>query len=45
MSFNVFSTGLYPVIGWRIGKELVYMIEGAWNDTGGLVEWAKKIGT
>ncbi|KAK9310819.1 hypothetical protein QLX08_000104 [Tetragonisca angustula] len=37
-------SGLYPVIGWRIGRELVYMIEGAWNDTGGLVEWAKKIG-
>ncbi|KAF3429544.1 hypothetical protein E2986_00709 [Frieseomelitta varia] len=37
-------SGLYPLIAWRIGRELVYMIEGAWNDTGSLVEWAKKIG-
>ncbi|XP_068975832.1 glycerol kinase 5 isoform X1 [Bombus flavifrons] len=36
--------GLYPVIGWQIGDELVYMIEGAWNDTGTIVEWAKNIG-
>ncbi|XP_053996644.1 putative glycerol kinase 5 isoform X1 [Hylaeus anthracinus] len=37
-------TGLYPVIGWRIRDELVYVVEGASNDTGVLVEWAKKIG-
>lgn len=36
--------GLYPVVGWQIGDELVYMIEGAWNDTGTIVEWAKNIG-
>ncbi|KAK1133391.1 hypothetical protein K0M31_011204 [Melipona bicolor] len=37
-------SGMYPVIGWRIGGELVYMIEGTWNDTGSIVEWAKQIG-
>ncbi|KOX80352.1 Putative glycerol kinase 5 [Melipona quadrifasciata] len=38
------TSGMYPAIGWRIGEELVYMIEGAWNDTGSIVEWAKQIG-
>ncbi|KAK1133387.1 hypothetical protein K0M31_011201 [Melipona bicolor] len=37
-------SGLNPVVGWRIGGELVYMIEGAMNDTGSIVEWAKRIG-
>ncbi|XP_076763083.1 glycerol kinase 5 [Xylocopa sonorina] len=37
-------TGLYPLVGWRINDELVYMVEGASNDTGTLIEWAKQIG-
>ena len=37
-------TGLYPLVGWRIRDELVYVVEGASNDTGVLVEWAKNIG-
>ncbi|CAL7939610.1 unnamed protein product [Xylocopa violacea] len=37
-------TGLYPLVGWRINDELVYMVEGASNDTGTLIEWAQKIG-
>ncbi|KYQ60711.1 Putative glycerol kinase 5 [Trachymyrmex zeteki] len=37
-------TGLYPVVGWRIGKELVYVVEGSSSDTGILIEWAKTIG-
>ncbi|KAK1133389.1 hypothetical protein K0M31_011203 [Melipona bicolor] len=37
-------SGLNCVVGWRIGSELVYMIEGAWNDIGSIVEWAKQIG-
>lgn len=37
-------TGLYPVIGWKIGKELVYVVEGSSSDTGILIEWAKSIG-
>ncbi|KOC59001.1 Putative glycerol kinase 5 [Habropoda laboriosa] len=37
-------TGLYPLVGWRINDELVYIVEGASNDTGGLIEWAKRIG-
>ncbi|KAG5326103.1 GLPK kinase, partial [Acromyrmex heyeri] len=36
--------GLYPVVGWRIGKELVYIVEGSSSDTGVLIEWAKSIG-
>ncbi|KAK1133388.1 hypothetical protein K0M31_011202 [Melipona bicolor] len=37
-------SGLNPVVGWRIGGELVYMIEAAWYETGSIVEWAKRIG-
>lgn len=35
--------GLYPLIAWQTGDELVYMAEGAWNETGGTIEWAKEI--
>ncbi|XP_076238724.1 glycerol kinase 5 isoform X2 [Calliopsis andreniformis] len=31
-------------VGWRIQNELIYLVEGASNDTGVLVEWVKKIG-
>lgn len=42
--FNFFFlTGLYPLIAWQTGDELVYMAEGAWNETGGTIEWAKEI--
>lgn len=42
--FNFFFlTGLYPLIAWQTGDELVYMAEGAWNETGGIIEWAKEI--
>ncbi|PBC34051.1 Putative glycerol kinase [Apis cerana cerana] len=34
---------LYPLIAWQTGDELVYMAEGAWNETGGIIEWAKEI--
>ncbi|XP_023288385.1 putative glycerol kinase 5 [Orussus abietinus] len=37
-------SGLYPLVGWRIGSELVYVAEGASNDTGTLIEWAKYLG-
>ncbi|XP_012258819.2 putative glycerol kinase 5 [Athalia rosae] len=37
-------TGLYPLVGWRIGTEIVYVVEGASNDTGSLIDWAKSIG-
>lgn len=37
-------TGLYPLVGWRIGSELVYVAEGAANDTGSIIEWAKSLG-
>ncbi|XP_015516346.1 putative glycerol kinase 5 isoform X1 [Neodiprion lecontei] len=37
-------TGLYPLVGWRLGAETIYVVEGASNDTGSLIEWAKSIG-
>ncbi|XP_020294848.1 putative glycerol kinase 5 [Pseudomyrmex gracilis] len=36
--------GLYPVVGWQIGKEIVYIVEGCSSDTGILLEWAKSLG-
>ncbi|XP_015118060.1 putative glycerol kinase 5 [Diachasma alloeum] len=36
--------GLYPLVAWRIGSELIYAAEGASNDTGTLIEWLKTIG-
>ncbi|XP_013137509.1 PREDICTED: putative glycerol kinase 5 [Papilio polytes] len=35
--------GLYPVLGWRLGPELVYAVEGANNDTATLIKWAQSI--
>lgn len=37
-------SGLYPLVGWRIGSELTYVVEGASNDTGVLIDWAKTLG-
>lgn len=44
MKSKTLFSGLYPVIGWKIGKELVYVVEGSSSDTGILIEWAKSIG-
>ncbi|XP_014212475.1 putative glycerol kinase 5 [Copidosoma floridanum] len=33
--------GLYPLVGWRFGSELTYVVEGASNDTGSIIEWAR----
>ncbi|KAL4714940.1 hypothetical protein ACJJTC_003091 [Scirpophaga incertulas] len=37
-------SGLYPVVGWRVGKELVYSAEGANNDTASIIKWAQNLG-
>lgn len=37
-------SGLYPVVGWQLGKDLVYVAEGANNDTGSIIKWAQNIG-
>lgn len=45
ISFNfAFFVGLYPLIGWKIQDELVYLAEGVASDTGIAMEWAKSIG-
>ncbi|XP_014256421.1 putative glycerol kinase 5 [Cimex lectularius] len=36
--------GLYPVVGWRYKDELVYLAEGASNDTGTVIKWAQQMG-
>ena len=36
--------GLYPLIGWKIGPEVVYVAEGNGGDCGQMIEWAKSLG-
>lgn len=36
--------GLYPLVGWRVGDEISYLVEGASNDTGSLINWAMSVG-
>nr|XP_057923497.1 putative glycerol kinase 5 [Doryrhamphus excisus] len=35
--------GLYPVVGWKIGSELVYLAEGNAADTGTAIRWAQEL--
>ncbi|XP_075216468.1 glycerol kinase 5 [Lycorma delicatula] len=36
--------GLYPVVGWKIKNELVYVAEGLSKDSGTLITWAQRMG-
>uniref|UniRef100_A0A1B6DGB8 Glycerol kinase 5 n=1 Tax=Clastoptera arizonana TaxID=38151 RepID=A0A1B6DGB8_9HEMI len=36
--------GLYPVVGWRVRDELVYLVEGSSYDTGCLINWIQNMG-
>ncbi|KAM3604496.1 uncharacterized protein V6R79_011840 [Siganus canaliculatus] len=35
--------GLYPLVGWKIGSELVYLAEGNAADTGTAIKWAREL--
>ncbi|XP_029472348.1 putative glycerol kinase 5 [Rhinatrema bivittatum] len=35
--------GLYPLIGWKIGQELVCLAEGNASDTGTAIKWAQDL--
>ncbi|XP_030607718.1 glycerol kinase 5 [Archocentrus centrarchus] len=35
--------GLYPLVGWKIGSEVVYLAEGNAADTGTAIKWAQKL--
>ncbi|XP_067898677.1 putative glycerol kinase 5 isoform X2 [Heterodontus francisci] len=37
-------TGLYPLVGWKIGSEIVYIAEGNAADTGKVIQWAQQLG-
>ncbi|XP_045490665.1 putative glycerol kinase 5 [Pieris rapae] len=37
-------SGLYPVVGWKLGQELVFSAEGANNDTASIIKWAHNLG-
>ncbi|XP_031554856.1 putative glycerol kinase 5 [Actinia tenebrosa] len=36
--------GLYPLVAWKIGSELVYMAEGNASGTATAIEWSKSMG-
>ncbi|XP_015268957.1 PREDICTED: putative glycerol kinase 5 [Gekko japonicus] len=40
---HVSKTGLYPLVGWKIGKELTYLAEGNASDTGNAIKWAQDL--
>ncbi|XP_068196661.1 putative glycerol kinase 5 isoform X2 [Antennarius striatus] len=35
--------GLYPLVGWKIGSEVVYVAEGNAADTGTAIKWAQEL--
>uniref|UniRef100_G1N3M1 Carbohydrate kinase FGGY N-terminal domain-containing protein n=1 Tax=Meleagris gallopavo TaxID=9103 RepID=G1N3M1_MELGA len=35
--------GLYPLIGWKIGEEVVYLTEGSMSNIGTTIKWAQDI--
>ncbi|XP_034039834.1 putative glycerol kinase 5 isoform X1 [Thalassophryne amazonica] len=35
--------GLYPLVGWKIGPEVVYLAEGNSADTGTAIRWAQDL--
>ncbi|XP_041918779.1 putative glycerol kinase 5 [Alosa sapidissima] len=36
-------TGLYPIVGWKIGSEVTYLAEGNAADTGTAIKWAQEL--
>ena len=39
-------SGLYPLIGWKIGdREITYLAEGLASDIGRILTWAQSLGT
>ncbi|XP_057370614.1 putative glycerol kinase 5 [Daphnia carinata] len=36
-------SGLYPVVGWKIGDEVVFIAEGHSTDTATVIEWCREI--
>ena len=37
-------TGFYPIIGWKIGGELIYIAEANFPSSGSVIEWGKRFG-
>lgn len=37
-------SGLYPIVGWKIKDEIVYVTEGFSSDTATVIEWCRSIG-
>ena len=37
-------SGLYPIVGWKIGSDVTYLAEGNAADTGTAIQWAQELG-
>ena len=37
-------TGLYPIVGWKIGNEVVYGAKGHSSETATVIDWHRNIG-
>lgn len=44
MTYVVCFKGFYPLIGWKIGQEVVCLAEGNAGDTGTAIKWAQQLG-
>ena len=44
MDVHASMKGLVPLVGWRIGPDLVYLAEGAYHDTSSVILWAQNMG-
>ena len=44
INLHLCFVGLYPLVGWKIGSEVVYVAEGVATGTATSIEWAKQMG-
>lgn len=42
--YRAFWTGLYPLVGWKIGADVVFLAEGNAAGTGAAIKWAQDLG-
>ncbi|CAN7997154.1 unnamed protein product [Ixodes hexagonus] len=38
------TSGVYPVVGWKINDAVTYLVEGSSYDSGTVITWAEKLG-
>jgi len=41
---SISAVGIYPIVGWKIGNDLIYLAEAAIKDTGTVMDWLTSVG-